>query len=301
MTFVLILICKNQVERNESHSFNAVLAAQIEKSTGRAARRVALDQITPELLQAHRNVHVIATIELEDPLLSRVTEDEMRLVKILTDSCANLVWVTGGRLLQGSRPELWIVFGLSRALMLEQPSLRFFVVDVDLDAKSPPADIDITAVHVLDVLRQAVEEPEPDFEFIHDVGVLHVSRFVPAETLNSTFREKQGAEKKTLTLGEAQPFRLDIETVGQTDSIFFRREEATAETPLAADHIEVLVKAIGLSTRVSYDDGQRMRAVANRVKLLCRTFKPSAVMLRTAAARPARLSTVLWSRELAMV
>jgi hypothetical protein len=94
---------------------------------------------------------------------------------------------------------------------------------------------------------------------------------------------------------------VDIETVGQTDSIFFRREEATAEIPLAADHIEVSVKAVGLSTRVSYDDGQRMRAVANRVNSLCRTFKPSAAMLRTAAARPARLSTVLWSRELAMV
>jgi hypothetical protein len=245
---------RNQVERNESHSLNAVLANRIEKSIGRAARRVALDQVTPELLQAHSNV--IATIELEDPLLSCITEDEMRLVKILTDNCANLVWVTGGRLLQGSRPELGIVYGLSRALMLEQPSLRFFVVDVDIDARSPPSDIDTTAVHVLDVLTQAVEVPEPDFEFIHAAGVLHVSRFVPAETLNSTFREKQGAEKRTLALGKAQPFRLDTERVGRTDSIFFRREEATADTPLAAGLVEVSVKAVGLSNRVSQHNFQ---------------------------------------------
>lgn len=217
--------------------------------TGRAAHRVALDHVTEELLQAHSNV--IATVELEDPLLSRVTEEEMRLVKILTDNCANLVWVTGGRLLQGSRPEMAIVYGLSRALMLEQPSLRFFVVDVDVDTTSSPSDIDTAAANVLHVLTQAVEAPEPDFEFIHAAGVLHVSRFLPAETLNSTFREKQGAEKRTLTLAEAQPFHLDTERVGQTDSTFFRQEEATADTPLAADHVEVSVKAVGLSSRVS--------------------------------------------------
>ncbi|ORY71434.1 putative polyketide synthase [Pseudomassariella vexata] len=235
------------VERSPEHSLNAALVAKINIATGRPVHRVALDQITADLVQAHANV--IATVELEDALLSCVTEDEMRFVKILTDNCANLIWVTGGQLLQGLRPEMGIVFGLSRALMLEQPSLRFFVVDVDVDASSPSSEIETTAAHVIDVLAQAVNDLEPDFEFIHTAGSLHVSRFIPAESLNSTFREKLGAEKRSLALGQAQPCRLDVETVGQTDSIFFRQEEPAAETSLAADHVEVSVKAVGLNAR----------------------------------------------------
>lgn len=211
---------------------------------------MAFDQITPEIIQAHGNV--IATIELEDALLSCITEKDMLLLKVLTDNCSNLVWVTGGQLLQGARPELGIVYGLSRALMLEQPSLRFFVVDVDVDAKSPLAEIETTAVHVMNVLTQAVGESEPDFEFIHASGMLHVSRFVPAETLNSMFREKQGAEKRKLSVRDAQPFRMDTERVGQMDSIFFRQQEAVTEMPLANGHVAVSVKAVGLSDWVRY-------------------------------------------------
>ncbi|KAK9782215.1 putative polyketide synthase [Seiridium cardinale] len=235
------------VERSPEHNLNAALVAQINAATGRPVHRVALDQITADLVQAHANV--IATVELEDALLSRLTEDEMRFVKILTDNCANLIWVTGGQLLQGLRPEMGIVFGLSRALMLEQPSLRFFIVDVDVDARSPSSEIETAATHVIDVLTQAVNDPEPDFEFIHTAGSLHVSRFIPAESLNSTFREKLGAEKRSLALGQAQPCRLDVETVGQTDSVFFRQEEVAAKTSLAADHVEISVKAVGLNAR----------------------------------------------------
>jgi hypothetical protein len=237
------------VERNQSHSLNSALAKQIEMLTGRAALRVALDQVTAELLQTYGNV--VATVELDNLLLPNVTEDEMRLVKLLTNNCTNLVWVTGGRLLQGSRPEMGIVYGLSRALMLEQPSLRFFVVDVDTESAASPSDIDTAANSVLHVLTQAVQAPEPNFEFVHAAGMLHVSRFLPAEALNSTFREKQGAEKRMSTLADAQPFHLDTDRVGQTDAVFFRQDEATVDTPLAAGHVEVSVKAVGLCDRVS--------------------------------------------------
>ena len=237
------------VERNLGHSLNSALANQIESLTGWTARRIALDEVTAELLQAHSKV--VTTAELDDPLLSNLTEDEMGLVKLLTDNCANLVWVTGGRLLQGSRPEMGIVYGLSRALMLEQPSLRFFVVDVDVEAASSLSDINIAATNILHVLTQAVQASEPDFEFVHAAGMLHVSRFLPAETLNSTFREKQGAQKRTLTLAEAQTFHLDTERVGQTDSIFFRQDESTVDAPLVATHVEVSVKAVGLCSMVS--------------------------------------------------
>lgn len=294
-----------QVERDPHHSLNAALDAQIYSATGRPARRVALNQVTADLVQAYASV--IATIEIEEALLSCVTEDEMRLVKILTDNCADLIWVTGGALLQGVRPELGVVFGLSRALMLEQPSLRFFVVDIDVDASSPSSEIDTTASHILDVLKQT-KDSEPDFEFIHAMGVLHVSRFVPAETLNSTFREKLGAEKRELTLGEARPFRLDSETVGQLDSIFFRREEAGVETPLTEDCVEVEVEAISLTIRVSRPSLARWlesKDLSNRsltmAVLAYRIFNQSVETLRIAATQLVHLNMVVWSGEPGLV
>ncbi|KAI0886290.1 ketoacyl-synt-domain-containing protein [Annulohypoxylon maeteangense] len=235
------------VERNTHHTLNSAVANQVYQTTGHHAKRVSLEKITPSLLSTHSAV--ITTIELETPTLSRVTEEEMRLIKILTDNCTNLIWVTGGQLLQGSQPEMAVAFGLSRALMLEQPSLRFFVIDVDVNTNTATPDIETTARHVFKVLQQAIEDPEPDFEFVQAAGMLHVSRFVPSEWKNRVFREKQGSEKTALTLGEARPCRLDIEQVGHTDGIFFRREETYAEEPLKAGDVEVSVMAVGLSTR----------------------------------------------------
>ncbi|KAI1455535.1 ketoacyl-synt-domain-containing protein [Annulohypoxylon moriforme] len=235
------------VERNAHHSLNSALTNQVYRATGCQAKRIPLEQVTPGLLGAY--AAVIVTIELETPILSQVTEDEMRFIKVLTDNCTNLIWVTGGQLLHGAQPEMAVAFGLSRALMLEQPSLRFFIVDVDMNAEIAASDIDTTARHVVEVLQQAVEDPEPDFEFVQAAGMLHVSRFVPSKRKNRIFREKQGNEKMSLALGEAKPCRLDIEQVGHTDGIFFRREEAYAESPLKAGDVEVTVMAVSLGTR----------------------------------------------------
>lgn len=214
--------------------------------------RVSLAQVTPDLVKDYRTV--ISTVELHEPVLSRVTHDEMRLVKQLTDYSATLVWVTGGRLLQGARPEMGVVFGLSRALMMEQPSLRFFPVDVDVTATVGHAGevgVETAARHINAVLQQAlVEEPAPDFEFVSAADALHVSRFVPDETVNRVFREKQGGENVVVTLLEARPCHLDIGTVGQTGSIFYRHEEAHGDVPLGPGHVEVMVKAVGITAQV---------------------------------------------------
>ncbi|EAA36364.1 ketoacyl-synt-domain-containing protein [Neurospora crassa] len=230
------------VERNADHVLNSAIAAQAKKITGLEAKRIPLESVTADIIAAH--TRVISTIELENPVLSRVTEDEMKHIKTLTDNCTNLVWVTGGRLFQSASPEHAVVYGLSRALMLEQPSLRFFVVDVDHEG----TPVERSAKHVVEVLQQALIEADPDYEFVQNAGLLHVSRFVPEETLNRVFREKQGAEKLALPLKDARPFRLGTDMVGQIDSIFFRREEAK-DVQLADGHVEVSVKAVGLNTK----------------------------------------------------
>ncbi|KAI1078223.1 hypothetical protein F5B20DRAFT_548487 [Whalleya microplaca] len=232
------------VEGKSNEAFNDLLASVLSHYSGHPVRRVPLAMLTPDILGTQSTV--VSTVELEDPVLSRMTAEEMSLVKTITDNVSNLIWVTGGNLFSGSKPEFGVGFGLSRALMLEQPSLRFFVVDVEADKVKSQSES--AAFNIVKVVRQALEDKVPDFEFVSDSGALHVSRFVPDETMNQIFREKQGSDTVMVPLSEAKPCRLAIETVGQPDSLLLKSVEV-AETPLPDDFVEVSVKAIGLTSR----------------------------------------------------
>jgi hypothetical protein len=77
---------------------------------------------------------LVHTVELEDPVMAYMDSEQMRLMKVITNSASSIVWITSGGLLNGSKPEFDVVFGLSEALIIEQPSLRFFCVDVQRGA-----------------------------------------------------------------------------------------------------------------------------------------------------------------------
>ena len=66
---------------------------------------------------------VISTVEAEQPLLTTFGEEDMRLVKVITENASKIISITNADLLSGTRPDFAPVLGLSRALMLEQPSV----------------------------------------------------------------------------------------------------------------------------------------------------------------------------------
>jgi len=74
---------------------------------------------------------VLSLVEPEDPLLAVTNDEQMGRVKIMTDNASIILWVTAGDLLGSKSPNFALVQGLSRALMMEQPSLRFLTFDVD--------------------------------------------------------------------------------------------------------------------------------------------------------------------------
>ncbi len=69
--------------------------------------------------------------ELKDPLLFVISDKDMNKVKIIIDNSTSLVWTTNANTLQGDRLDHALIVGLSRALMLEQPSLEIFTFDID--------------------------------------------------------------------------------------------------------------------------------------------------------------------------
>ncbi|TLD11638.1 hypothetical protein PspLS_11510 [Pyricularia sp. CBS 133598] len=242
------------VERNPDHKLNSELALHVAKLTDKPAKRVTLDRVTPELAAAQATV--IATVELEDALLADVKDGDFAQIKALTDNCTNLIWVTGGGLADGTRPEQAVVFGLSRALMMEQPSLRFFVVGVDSESVAA----ETMAKQVVGVAKQALlNDVEPDFEFVQDgrgIGVLQVSRFVPDDSMNSTFRQRQPNAAQTLEmrLGDAHPCRLSLDrpvAANMTDAFVFTQDirQKSHEYNLKEDEVEVRVLTVGLHAR----------------------------------------------------
>lgn len=117
------------VERGDNTGFDDKLCEMWELCFREPLERVSLSVITIASLPP--GTSVICTLELYEPMLTTLTESEMSSMKIMTDHAAYILWVHGGGNMDAERPNLAMVTGFSRSLVLEQPSLRFFTHDID--------------------------------------------------------------------------------------------------------------------------------------------------------------------------
>ncbi|GKZ73242.1 hypothetical protein AnigIFM50267_009921 [Aspergillus niger] len=108
---------------------------------------VCLSQVS--LVTVPDRSFVISTLEQQQPLLTSMNEHEMTQLKSLIDRVAKIVWLVKGGFIDGENPDFAPVLGLSRALMLEQPSLQFAVLDLD-DKSASSIDTLDNIVSVLD-------------------------------------------------------------------------------------------------------------------------------------------------------
>ena len=186
---------------------------------------------------------VISTIEVKEPILSTMSETELDLVKILTSTASKLLWVTGGGLLTGAQPDFAIVSGLSRAVILEQPAMKFLTFDVD-DVDS---NLHHTVANLLFALEEGLREITTDFEYIQNQGTLYVSRFAPEKNLNKIFRQKQGLETIPLPLQDTKPYQLAFKRPAELDTLYFKKLELiTAD--LDPDVVEVEVDSVNMDS-----------------------------------------------------
>lgn len=229
------------VERDES-SLGLALANALESLDCGSVARVRLHDLTEEHVAT--GMTVMNLCEIYSPLLSVITDDEMARIKIMTDRATSLLWVTGGNITNGQRPDFGLVFGLSRAIVLEQPSLKFYVYDIDeIDVK-----VETTAQNLIAVLSQP--SFKPDLEFVQKHGVVHISRFTPDEGVNAQFRSKQGLEVSSLRLAEVGDAKLSIERPGQFDTVFFKQQEAPVT--IAATDVRIKVASAGVNAKDYY-------------------------------------------------
>jgi acyl transferase domain-containing protein len=230
------------IERGDYSAFKTFMVQALSAHFGRPVERVALSALTPG--QITPGMIIVCTIELHEPFLATMSVAEMASLKILTDNAEKLLWITGGDQLGGTRPNFAMVSGFQRSLILEQPSLKFYTFDVDQPETHQQATVD----NIIAVLDELHSEEIPDCETVQKNGVAYVSRFVPEETLNETFRQKLGVRQALKRLDQARPCRLTIKDLGQFGTLAFK-QEVSSWTGLQPGFVEVEVKSVGLNAK----------------------------------------------------
>ncbi|TGJ85565.1 hypothetical protein E0Z10_g3197 [Xylaria hypoxylon] len=199
----------------------------------------------------------VSLLEFQHELLPTISPQEMDLLRAITDTVTDLLWITGaGMLGKEPNPDLTLSNGLSRAVMLEQPTARWSVLDIGRpDAQMVNQDgINNVFENIIRALVAIYEKD--DCEFILSSGLIHISRFSPDFHVNSLLRQRlepQVARREKHTLAEAHPARLTIGRPGVTDSMYFQQlcEPGDDSTP-PAGYVDIQVKAVSLNAKDVY-------------------------------------------------
>ena len=202
-----------------------------------------------EAADLNENVVVVSLLEVEEEFLATVSSDDMDRFRKITDNVTSLLWLTGANMLSAPKPDLTLSSGLSRALMLEQPALRYAILDIGADASKSSLVAAICAnVSAALTFRYATD----DSEFIQMDGVLYTSRFVPDVELNAQFRQRMGTEDMAMVpFGEVGPARLSVGQVGMTDTIHFQQTSERQTAP-PVGFVDVDLRSVGLNAKDIY-------------------------------------------------
>ncbi|KAI1660867.1 polyketide synthase [Daldinia decipiens] len=193
----------------------------------------------------------ISILEMEGEFLATMSPENMNRLRVITNTAADLLWFTSANVLGNiPDPNLTLSSGLSRALMLEQPMLRYSVLDI-----GPLQQLNFATACENALKALVAKYDKDDCEFIEKDGLLHISRYGPDFRVNSLFRQRLGhrSEKKLKTLTKAKPARLSIDRVGVMDTLYFQQlsEPGQGGTP-PADYVDIEVRAVSLNAKDVY-------------------------------------------------
>jgi NADPH:quinone reductase-like Zn-dependent oxidoreductase len=200
----------------------------------------------------------ISLLELENEFLATMSPMKMDLLRRITDIANNLVWLTGAGMLSSSPdPNLTLSQGLSRALMLEQPSLRFTVIDVGGLASENRSFEKSFSLNLIQALASVSDMD--DKEFIEKDGMLYISRFIAISEFNSLFRRRLDNKEPItkLLFDKIGPARLGIGSVGQMDTLHLVQETQPLSKP-PPGFVDIRTKAVSLNAKDVYTASGRV-------------------------------------------
>ncbi|KAG8164235.1 hypothetical protein KVR01_006153 [Diaporthe batatas] len=256
-----------------SEIFAEAIATQLQDQAGACSVEVVPLENAPQT-SLTKDTICISLVEVADKFLATMGQEDMDRLRSVTGRVKTLLWLTGADTLGSKpRPDLALCNGLSRAVMLEQPALRFVVMDV---GAAPQWMLPSTRENIVSVLAGSVGHADrADSEFVQHDGLVYISRFTPDTVLNTTFNNRmhlgnpetsaqQGDHIRLTPLAEARPAQLAIGRVGVSETIHFQAKDqpqVQGEGPPAGS-IDVLIKAISLNAKNVYALNGRLETQA---------------------------------------
>ncbi|KAF6827014.1 KR domain-containing protein [Colletotrichum musicola] len=201
------------------------------------------------------NTRTIMLAELEAPLLSRMTEADMKAMQHYTQTASTSVWVTNCDVLVGKEPEKTLVFGIAKSIMTEQPSFRIASIDVDPDA-TEAIQLSASARLVMDLEDKFHRHVEGmDTEVVEKHGIVYTSRYIGDEVGNAEFAQTFNPEPKVAPIREN--LSLAFDKIGRLGSYYFSDTEPSTGS-VGDDEIVVESRAFGFDqTGVAIAKGQK--------------------------------------------
>ncbi|KAI1465640.1 polyketide synthase-like protein [Daldinia caldariorum] len=228
----------------------AAVAGHLQRSAGFEVKTISLGRIN-EVKFTEKTIF-ISMLEVEHEFLASMSEEDMRSLQRITTTVTDMLWLIGANMLELPDPNMALCHGLSRTLMLEQPSLRFSVLDIGPLSDSS-AMIDLTCENVTRCLLMSDGTDSIDSELVQKDGLLHISRFVPETELNTLFSHRLGrySQEKAQCPANDLPIRLSIGKPGLLHTLYYQ-QLCEPPSPLPVGFIDVDVKAFSLNAKDIY-------------------------------------------------
>ncbi|OTA96302.1 hypothetical protein M434DRAFT_375109 [Hypoxylon sp. CO27-5] len=186
---------------------------------------------------------LVSLLELEDSLLSSMTEENLAVVKAIVASSSQVYWLTSGGGDKAPQPEKAMFSGFGRAVAQEYPGLWFANVDVD-DPKMAAE----TFAKVFEQNAGTMNSDDWESDYQLSDKIISIPRVVEASDINS-FVHSQTSQLpvETKAVGKEPNEALELQySVGQLDGFRFVQDESAGKV-LLDDEIEVEIKATGIN------------------------------------------------------
>ena len=195
------------------------------------------------------NTICIFLLEVENPSLANMTEDDFISLETMVRHSTGIIWVTQGCGEKSIRPDFGLVTGFGRNVGSESWGVRF--VEFALEIESPTSRIvdQIMKVYWKALLGNGGGGMEP--EYMEKDGKLHISRVVEAQYLNKAVGAKtvrQSPQPQRLGSDATPSLRLTIASPGLLDTFWFE-VDVRFQTALAPDEVEIKVHATGVNCK----------------------------------------------------
>jgi hypothetical protein len=189
---------------------------------------------------ADRNARTLMLAELESPLLSCMSEDEMAAMRNYTQIATTSLWVTNGDVLSGREPEKTLVFGIAKSIMTEQPSFHLASIDIDPDMTEEKHLSYAQLIVDMEVKFHQNPSSDMDTELVVKDEIVYTSRYVGDDEGNSTFAQIWAPKSRKFPL--RSNLSMAFEKVGRLDSLYFQ-EAATPVNVNEPGESEILLEA----------------------------------------------------------